>query len=243
MSQPDPFTPPPHEQRPGHHWKEPERVRAYVERMDARAAERGDQLRLLARLIPFPADAAIRVLDVGAGYGAVAAAVLDAFPNATAVLLDVSQPMMEVGRERMAPYAGRYAYVEGDFADGRLPDLPGRFHAVVSSLAIHHLPPAGKQTLYRDIAARLEPGGCFLNLDLVAAPSPQLEARYRAVAAAERGEPPPAPADRGHHTELQPLAQHLRWLHEAGLTDVDCFWKRLSMALVGGYAPGPAPGR
>jgi SAM-dependent methyltransferase len=232
-------------ERPGHHWRDPARVREYVARMDRHAAERREQLTLLARLIPFPTDTPLEVLDLGAGYGAVAAAVLDTFPLATAVLLDVSEEMIRLGGERMAPYAGRYRYVHGDFADGVLPaEVEGPFHAVVSSLAIHHLPPEGKQSLYRDIAARLVPGGCFLNLDIVAAPDPTLTELYTRIEAQERaarGEAPRPDTGTSHHSELQPLDEHLAWLRAAGLVHVDCFWKRLGTALFGGYRPSPAP--
>lgn len=231
--------------RPGHHWRDPDRVRDYVARMDRRAAERREQLALLARLIPFSADTPLEVLDLGAGYGAVAAAVLDAFPLARAVLVDISEEMIRLGGERMAPYAGRYRYVYGDFADGTLPAaVGGPFHAVVSGLAIHHLPAAAVQALYREVAARLLPGGCFLNLDIVAAPDPTLAERYARIEAQERaarGEPPRSDSGTAHHSELQPLEEHLAWLRAAGLVHVDCFWKRLDTALFGGYRPPPAP--
>ncbi len=233
------------QERPGHHWRDPARVRDYAARMDRQAAERRERLALLARLIPFSADTPLQVLDVGAGYGAVAAAVLDAFPLASAVLLDVSEEMIRLGGERMAPYAGRYRYIHGDFADGVLPaEVGGPFHAVVSSLAIHHLPPAGKQSLYRDIAARLLPGGCFLNLDIVAAPDPTLMELYAHIEAQERaarGEAPRPDTGTSHRSELQPLDEHLAWLRAAGLVHVDCFWKRLGTALFGGYRPQPPP--
>jgi tRNA (cmo5U34)-methyltransferase len=235
--QPEVQTP---EERPGHHWRDAARVREYVARMDRRQEERRAQLGLLARLVGPPSDAPLRVLDIGAGYGAVASAVLDRFPNATAVLLDVSDEMIRLGRERMAPYEGRYAYVHGDFADGLLPrEVDGAFHAAVSSLAIHHLPAGGKRTFYTDLATRLLPGGCFLNLDLVGAPDDALRGVYRRIHDEERearGEPPPQHGHPGGgHSEMQPLAMHLEWLREAGFASVDCFWKRLGMALFGGY--------
>lgn len=226
---------------PGHHWKDPDRVQEYVARMDRASDERASQLALLVGLIPFAADHELRLLDVGAGYGAVAAAVLQAFPNAQATLLDVSDEMIRVGGERMAPYAGRYRYVHGDFADGQLPaDLAGDFDAIVSSLAIHHLPAGGKQALYADCVGRLSAEGCFFNLDIVGPPDHELGELYRALAAQdrrERGEKEPSYARTasGGHGEFQPLADHLTWLREAGLTHVDCFWKRLGMALFGGY--------
>jgi tRNA (cmo5U34)-methyltransferase len=232
------------EERPGHHWREPDRVHEYVARMDRRAAERQEQLTLLAHLIPYPAETPLQVLDLGAGYGVVAATVLRAFPNAQATLFDLSDEMMRIGAERMAEFAGRYRYVHGDFGDGTLPaELNGPYHAVVSARAIHHLPPEAKATLYRTIAGRLRPDGCFLNLDLVAAPDEIAGDLYRRVAELERaahGESPPERAGHAvhaHHSELQPVAAHLDWLRQGGFGAVDCFWKLLDTALIGGYRP------
>lgn len=230
-------------ERPGHHWREPERVQEYVTRMDARAGEREQQLALLTRLLPYPAEHAISVLDLGAGYGAVAAAVLSAFPQATASLLDISEAMMTLGAERMAPFSGRYRYVHGDFADGALPEaVNGPFHAIISARAIHHLPAPATRALYAACAARLLPGGCLLNLDLVAAPAEdvaqvyaQVEARAREQRAAAMGT---AVAGGGHqHERFHPLADHLTWLQAAGLVAVDCYGKWLGNALIGGYRP------
>jgi tRNA (cmo5U34)-methyltransferase len=230
--------PVPEQERPGHHWREPERVQAYIQRVDAIAAERKTQFELLARLIPFGPSEPIRVLDVGAGHGVVAAAVLDAFPNAHATLMDISEEMIRVGHERMAPYNGRFEYLHGDFADGVLPAAVGDgYHAVVSAHAIHHLPPEGKAPLYKDIARRLRPGGCFLNLDRIAPPSAALDEVYRRADPA-RSTPAPSPGPGGpisRISEMQPLENHLQWLAEAGLINVDCFWKRLGDALFGGY--------
>src|SRR6478672_9089895 len=112
----------PAEAHPAIHWSDPERVRVYRERMERNPDERRNELMLMTRLIPFPSETALRVLDVGAGFGVAAAAVLDAFPNATAVLVDMSQPMMAAGAEWLAPYAGRYRYAPADFVDGHLPE-------------------------------------------------------------------------------------------------------------------------
>jgi tRNA (cmo5U34)-methyltransferase len=230
-------------ERPGHHWREPERVREYVARMAARAAEREQQFALLTRLLPYPTDSAIAVLDLGAGYGAVAAAVLRTFPNASATLVDISEAMLAVGAERMAPFAGRYHYVHGDFADGALPAaVGGPFHAIVSARAIHHLPAAATRTLYAACATHLVPGGCFFNLDMVAAPDEAAAAVYRqaeARACEQAGPaPPPAGAGGGHrHEHFHSLDEQLAWLRAAGLVAVDCYGKWLGNALIGGYRP------
>ena len=228
----------------GQHWREPARVRDFVARMDARAQERAAQFDLMTQLLGRDSDDALRILDLGAGYGAEAQVFLRAFPNATAVLVDGSEEMMRVGSERLAEFDGRYRYVAWDFGEGTLPgDLDGLFDAVISSAAIHHLPEAALQRLYGAVCERLAPGGAFLNLDLVHAPDGALEARYREIAQAEqasRDEAPPPNELPRHHSHLEPLERHLGWLRDAGFEHVDCFWKRLGSALFGGYRPDNA---
>ena len=229
---------PDHQDRPpGHHWHDADKVRDFVARMDRRADERRHQLDLLVKLIPHPTGYPLAVLDVGAGFGSVAASVLDAFPCATATLLDISAEMQRVGRERLAHYDGRYEYHTGDFDGGVLPPaLAGPYDAVVSALAIHHLDPPHKRDLYHTIAQRLAPGGVFLQLDIIAAPTDDVQTLYWDLddrEHVERGEPP-WDRTRIRHTELQLLEDHLGWLREAQLERVDCYWKRLDLALFGG---------
>jgi tRNA (cmo5U34)-methyltransferase len=234
---------PENEDRFGHHWTEPERVREYVERTDRESAERTDAFTIMVGVVPFDRTDSFRVLDIGAGHGAVAAVVLEAFPNAEAVGLDVSEPMMEVGRERMARFGGRFSYHVGDFADGELPgDLPGPFDVAVASRAIHHLPADQKRSLYRAVFQALRPGGAVFNLDTMQPSDPELKALYRQAGDALRGRPidrvaarVPRPPSPSHYFES--VQEHLGFLSQAGFAPVDCFWKRLGNALIGGYKP------
>jgi tRNA (cmo5U34)-methyltransferase len=227
-------------ERYGHAWNEPELAREYVERTDRDANQREDGFKIMIGLLPFDPDEAIRVLDVGTGQGAVAALVLYAFPNATAVGLDVSEPMMQIAGERMARYGERFRYHLGDFVDGELPNnLGGQFDVVVSSRAIHHLPTDNKQRLYRALYESLKPGGGIFNLDSVAPPDDVLHQRYREAGRVIRGQPRTGESAYrggglpGHYYEK--LEEHLDLLRNAGFTSVDCFWKRLGMTLLGGY--------
>jgi tRNA (cmo5U34)-methyltransferase len=181
------------------------------------------------------------VLDLGAGFGPAAAAVLDAYPRATAVLVDRSPPMREAAAAYMAPYAGRYRYVLADFVDGRLPDEVGNgFHVAASSVAPQYVPPEGKRVLFGEIVRRLVPGGCFLNISLIGAPDARLQELYDQAAERERQarNEPPRPAEPGDRRWVpQSLDEHLAMLGEAGFAHVDCFWKRLGIALFGGFRP------
>ena len=211
-----------------------------MSRTDQREAERGQILRLMAGLAPFDKAAPVRVLDIGSGHGPVAAAILDAFPNGTAVGLDMSDAMMEVGRERMARFGDRFRYHVGDFAHGLPAGLPGPFHIAVASASIHHLPPEDKRVLYRSIFECLAPGGCFFNLDTMNPRDEYLRARYRAVRDAREGSREERRSPTQHSMSfahyMDPVEDHLALMREAGFAPVDCFWKHLT--LVGGFKPG-----
>ena len=227
-------------ERYGHAWNEPGLAQQYVANSDRDSNQRADGFKMMAAVVPFDREQAINVLDIGTGQGNIAALVLDAFPNARAVGLDVSEPMMQIALERMAAYGDRFRYKLGDFVDGDLPgDLGGPFDVVVASRSIHHLPTEKKQRLYRAVYASLNTGGGFFNLDSVAPDDDYLRGVYRSVGRILRGEQPQASdtvtrgPSAGHYYET--LDEHLGLLRNAGFTSVDCFWKRLGMTVLGGY--------
>jgi SAM-dependent methyltransferase len=229
---------------PGHHWQEEDRVADYVARTTTvQAEDRAKLFGLMCDLFPFERDAAIRVLDIGAGYGAVAAAVLDRFPNATAVGLDISEPMMEEGRKRMARFGDRFSYFVGDFADGGLPaDLPGTFDAAVASASIHHLPSEAKQRLYKELFAKTNPGGCFFNVDQVRPMGDDTQEWYRARRQRDQEagreaprQPNPHALQTHHHIETAP--DQMAMTRTAGYVQVDVFYKQLRQTIIGGFKP------
>ncbi len=224
----------------GHHWKETHRVSEYVSLEDQETQATARIFRIMTDTLPFDADAPIRVLDVGSGHGVVAAAVLAAFPNASAVGLDVSEAMMEIGRDRMARFGERFRYHAGDFADGDLPaDLPEQFDVVVSARAIHHLTSESKQRLYVDILRHLDEGGCFYDIDNMRPNERFLQELYRrgpdAVRPMQAPTPTPRPAGTGSREHPDPMEDQLGWLRQAGFNHVDCLWKQLGRAMIVGF--------
>ena len=166
-----------------------------------------------------------RVLDLGCGDGRLAALVLAAAPQSTVTCVDMSPPMLEAVASRFTGDA-RVHVVAHDFEE-RLP-FTGPFDAVVSSLAIHHVTDARKQTLYAEIAGLLSPGGVFENLEIVASPTRALHDRWRVEMGACDD-----PSD-----ILRDMPSQLAWMEAAGLRDVDCIWKWRSLALLRGQRPG-----
>ncbi|HEX7230210.1 MAG TPA: class I SAM-dependent methyltransferase, partial [Candidatus Binatia bacterium] len=122
---------------------------------------------VLADTIPYEKTLPIRILDLGAGYGALTKSLLERFPKATAICQDGSKEMADLGNERMKSLAGRFAYTICDFSKpGWTKQIDGQFEAIVSSIAIHNVrDPKIVERIYHELFALVAPGGCFLNFD------------------------------------------------------------------------------
>jgi len=150
-----------------HNWASPEYVSKWAKGQDPKEINREEAFSLLADTIPYEKSAPIKILDMGAGYGALTKHLLERFPNATAICQDGSEEMAKLGRERMKHFTGRFEYVLCDFGKhGWSKLLPGPFEAVVSSIAIHNVgSPDIIRRIYEDAYTLVKPGGCFLNFD------------------------------------------------------------------------------
>ena len=207
----------------GAEWRDPAFADRYLGR-DGGFPHLAEGDRVLLEQIPRDAG---RVLDLGTGDGRLLRLLHDDGREFEAVGLDGSQHMLETARQRIGE-SFAIELVHHDFAQP-LPDL-GTFDAIISSFAIHHLEDERKAALYAEAAGLLAPGGVFANLEHVASPTQRLhEAFFVAIDEPLECEDP---SDKTVAVETQ-----LGWLREAGLTDVDCYWKWLEMALLMGVRP------
>jgi SAM-dependent methyltransferase len=209
---------------PAEEWTNAEHVDRYLARADEFPRRAEGESVLLEHV---PRDVR-RVLDLGTGNGRLIALLQTDRPEMRAVGLDFSDVMLAGARERFAD-DGRVELVQHDL-DEPLPAL-GRFDAVVSSMAIHHLEHERKRSLYGEAFDLLEPGGVFANFEHVASATHRLHlAFFDAIEEPIENEDP---SDRLLDVETQ-----LGWLREIGFDDVDCYWKWLEMALLIGVKPG-----
>ena len=203
-------------------WHDGEQVAWYLERIGRLEARVAGESMLVDLLPPAPR----RVLDLGCGDGRLAALVLDVRPSVeAAVAVDSSEVMLAHARER---------FVDDDRVEVRAWDLDdpiaplGRFDVVVSGFAIHHLDDERKRALFAEIAAQLEPGGAFLNLEVVASGSERRHADFLTAI----GRTADDPEDR-----LVSVEDQVRWMTGAGLVDADCLWRWRGFALLVADAP------
>jgi tRNA (cmo5U34)-methyltransferase len=206
-------------------WTSTEHAHQYLERADS-ISHRGEGESALLEFIP---KTARRILDLGTGDGRLLAllklALLKHGAHGTeAIALDFSPAMIGAARKRFAGDSSVTVVTHN--LDRRLPAL-GKFDAVISSFAIHHVVHERKRELYAEIHGLLNAGGVFCNLEHVASPTPRLHAEFleRIGFTVETEDP---------SNKLLDVETQLQWLREIGFVDVDCHWKWRELALLAG---------
>jgi tRNA (cmo5U34)-methyltransferase len=134
-------------------------------------------------------------LELGVGTGETARRLLAAHPQARLVGIDGNEEMLAAAREALP--AERVELRRGLIED-TLPE--GFFDLVISVLAVHHLWPEEKASLFRRVADALAPGGRFVLADVVVPERPE-----DAVIPLEEGFDRP-----------DSVADQLAWLEDAG---------------------------
>jgi tRNA (cmo5U34)-methyltransferase len=218
--------------------------------------ERERQIGIIGELIPPPPGGALLV-ELCSGEGLLSRALLGRFPACRLLALDGSAAMRERTRATCGAEADRLAVAAFDLAGRDWRAFAEPPHAIVSSLAIHHLDGREKRALFRDMAAALASGGVLVIADIVRPP----DARGLAVAAQQWDEAVRARAlaldgdlqafaqfqrlgwnyfrdpDGDPIDKSSSLAEQLAWLGEAGFVGVDAHWLVAGHAIFSGRKP------
>jgi len=132
----------------------------------------------LISLLPFESSDTLRVLDLGAGTGALSLEILNLYPNIHLTCQDFSETMLSHARQQLAKFEGKVTFVQSDLRNpGWEQTIEGTFDAVVSSFVTHTVPDNVK-AIYQELFGLVSPGGCFLSCDIFTPPGPALERIY-----------------------------------------------------------------
>jgi len=233
-------------------WGSSDFIKRWANKSGWQAPIREVQTAMVLRMIPHPIGEPIRILDIGAGYGALAVAVLNDRPNSTAVCLDASEAMLKLGEERNTNLRNRIRFVKASLETADwVKSVDGNFDVVISARALHHFTENQRRRfIFKEVFALVRPGGCFINGDNVRAPTTALGERYRRsydeyldrfikessggkTNLAEARAASPSTYHGPHNNGY--LEEELAWLREAGFEDVDCFWKFGTTVVYGGF--------
>lgn len=229
----------------------PKRIESYDSDMDIMHPNRHKMLEVALDTLPFARARCFHALDLGVGTGIFTKRLLETFPNATVLAIDGASSMVEAATERLGDAAERVEFRVGDF--GRLDDLlspTDNGHLVISSYALHHLDRARKAATIRRSMEFLEPGGWFINADIIIGETALLETRFqqlRVDGIVRRAGPTDcrfgdAKRARAFLDNLElaegdqplPLREELRILATAGLMHTGVIWLEYREAVTGG---------
>jgi tRNA (cmo5U34)-methyltransferase len=194
-----------------------------------------DLFETAVNIIPFPKEHPLKVLDLGAGTGLFSQHVLSVYPNASFVLVDVADKMLDVARDRFREYAGQFQFEISDYREMKS-DLD--YDLVISSLSIHHLMDEEKSNLFQSIFRGLKEPGIFINVDQILGETEILRRLYwnrwmehvRQSGASEEQ----IQASIKRRTEFDKdalLDDQITWMKEAGFSSVDCVYKNFFLGV------------
>jgi len=194
-----------------------------------------EQHDLILQLIPFETNANIKVLDLGAGTGILSALILEAFPQAKVLAFDMAENMLKICQTNLSAFQERLTLQQGNFAED---DFGNGYDLVVSSLAIHHLDGARKQTLFKKLFQSMNSGEILLIRDIVTGGTPRLTEQYEQLwrqYMKDSGEDDKIWFQKYLEEDIpSSIEEQTKWLAESGFADVGCHWRYLNFAIFGG---------
>ncbi len=137
-------------------------------------------------------------LDLACGPGAISQRLLERFPQARCVAVDLDPVLLAIGQGVLGDMNGRLRWVEADLMTDAWVQQVGEVQvdAVLTTTALHWLPSDRLLQVYRQLGQLVRPGGVVLNGDIMPFPphlatfkriSKTLTARQERSAFEERG--------------------------------------------------------
>jgi len=180
-----------------------------------------------------------KILDIGAGTGLLTNFLMTKFPNASYILIDIADEMLNVARQRFQRLSN-VSYITSDYKDFV---EPSGYDIIVSTLSIHHLTDLEKKKLYLGIFKSLKKGGVFVNGDQFLARTPETEQWHQSLWKGKIENTSLTEQEKQAAYERMKLDipstvdDNLKWMEEAGFANVDLFYKYLVFGIIRGMKP------
>lgn len=116
-----------------------------------------------------------KVLDLGAGTGILSQFLLEKYPNAEIVLIDLAEEMLKEAEKRFEGN-DNISFICDDYITH---EFNTKFDIIISSLSIHHLTGTEKKVLIEKYYDLLNDGGNFVNADQVLNPNKGVEDYFK----------------------------------------------------------------
>ncbi|MFB9985974.1 class I SAM-dependent methyltransferase [Bacillus benzoevorans] len=226
-------------------WQREDVTQHYLEQVRGGIPFGAEQVKMMLQVVDHFTPNPAKVIDLGCGNGFLAEVLLKAYPKASAVLLDHSEPMIKQARDHMKDYQDRCEIIHGDFSQSikQYAD-ENTIDCVVSGFAIHHLHHAQKKALYQEIYSVLAPGGVFINMEHTASATPDIERLHdelfidylASYNKRDRQEEAKDYYDRPDKADniLERADIQVNWLRDIGFRHADCYFKWMELAVFGG---------
>ncbi len=238
--------------------RDPELVEKFLENVRGTIPIAIEEIEVILRLVAAAGLGVKSYLDLSCAGGVVAAAILDEYPGATAIVLGTSALQLEAVRLQLGPRDDRASLHLATIRDPqwtRQASALEPYDLITSGIEIRHLPEARQQTFFREVYDLLQPGGFFLLLDHVASATRWTQSKWddqiiETIFGEELEKDRSKPRSEiawdfyqsllNSSQKIAPLEVLCDWLREIGFESVECYLKVAELAVFGGQKPLPA---
>lgn len=226
-------------------WQRQDVSQHYLEQVRGGIPFGAEQINIMLQVIQHFTPNVQKIMDLGCGNGFLGKVLLDKYPDAQALFIDHSKPMVEQAKEYLAAYKNQSTVIHGDFSESLLTFAEtNSVDCIVSGFAIHHLPHDKKKKLYAEIYTLLKNGGIFINIEHTASATSKLEelydeqfihhlAKYNNSSITEVAKDYYSRPDKDDNI-LERADIQVEWLREIGYQHADCYFKWFELAVFGG---------
>lgn len=190
---------------------------------------------LVVKLVDFPRQKNLSILDLGIGTGKTALELLNKFPNAILDGVDISPNMIKQAKIRLSNELERINFHEQDIKELQIKKF---YDVCVGVLSIHHLNEDQKPKLFNKIFKHLNENGIFIIADIIKfdskAETKQKEDEWKQFLINGLGKQKGQYWFENYKEEDLPssVPNQISWLKRAGFKCVECIWQHINYAIL-----------